>query len=37
LLERKWNENNKGRERGSGIRVVKEENAGRGQAGHSFK
>jgi len=29
-LERKWNEDGEGRERGSGMRVVKGESAGRG-------
>jgi hypothetical protein len=35
--KRKWNENGGGRERGSGIRVVKGESVERGQAGYSFK
>jgi len=35
--ERKWNKDSEGRERESGIRVVKGESAGRGRADYSFK
>jgi len=37
LLKRKWNEDGEGRERGSRMRVVKGESAGRGRVGYSFK
>jgi len=37
LLKRKWNKDGEGRERGSRIRVVKGESAGRGQVGYFFK
>jgi len=37
LLERKWNKDSKGRERGSGTRVVKGESVGRERVGYSFK